>query len=352
MTTASSPFKRDVYKDSELAKILTDRRLRLDEDPVALFTDIDKTFYRVDKAGAAREITLTAQQEHWPIIAITGNPYPILLERILSGELPYFHVIAGAVGTEIWFLHAESERRWYIQDKNFENRLLQTGFIRSQLLPVAHTMVERFHQQHPDWNFSFQDPAQEAKMLTHPDPLYQPFKISFNFTSPSTEESLAAVLQSIKEFFPNHPIVICEDSSPSQLSVKHYCADIVAGTKSGALAYIQSMFGIKKGIVAGDSGNDVDMLLNSNTLTAVIVGGHELRARSAIEKAQFSERRWLGIFKRPSAKRVHIDTGEHRQAGESILHLLRSFNKKSIWQRLSNTFSSAWRKRSSMYDKS
>jgi len=87
--------------------------------------------------------------------------------------------------------------------------------------------------------------------------------------------------------------------------MKKYCLDILATTKSGAVQYLRQLLGITRGIIAGDSGNDVDMLLESSPLTAVLVGGYEPYARSAIEAA--------------ANHGVYVDQDLKRQAAESIL---------------------------------
>lgn len=333
---------RFTYGGSDIFRIIAGQKER-GESVTVLFTDIDRTFYRADKQQAAQQLTAKAQQKGWPIVAITGNGYQGVLDRIMAGELPYFQVIAGSVGTEIWVLHHnQTGQPQYRQDRFFQRLLLQSGFIRPELSRRSRRLVERFRTEHPDWQFEFQDPAKEQQLLTAPDPLYQPFKISFYFFSPSDFESLQQVTQEVSQYFPQQSIITCGEINynrtlPPDAVTKKYCLDLLASTKSGALNYLRHLLGVQKGIVAGDSGNDVDMLVESGILSSVLVGGYEPAAKVAIDQALAAQRggriaALKQLFFR--TKRVDVERDGRSQAAESILRAADSLENKTFWHNI------------------
>jgi hydroxymethylpyrimidine pyrophosphatase-like HAD family hydrolase len=119
----------------------------------------------------------------------------------------------------------------------------------------------------------------------------QPFKISFHFFA-SSDREIDTVMGAIAEMFPSQKIVMCgeigHNATVQEGQPLKYCVDIVAATKADAVNYLTRILDIKKGVVAGDSGNDVDMLLNSDNMDAVLVGGYKSEAINYIDKATAS----------------------------------------------------------------
>ncbi|MCL5774751.1 MAG: HAD family hydrolase, partial [Patescibacteria group bacterium] len=202
-----------------------------------------------------------------------------------------------------------------------------SGFDRVRLVGQAKTMLAKFSQSHPDWQMNFQLPEKEQSLEASPEPDYQKFKISFHFFS--SPEELEAVSQEVSGFFPNQNILTCEEighnrNLPADAPVKKYCLDILPATKADAVNYLEKICGINKGLVAGDSGNDTAMLVDSQRLTAVLVGGYKTELKSAVDSKIPSLRPGKRSFQRITTasggtKAVYIEQGE-RLAAESILH--------------------------------
>ncbi|MCL5008791.1 MAG: hypothetical protein M1400_00420 [Patescibacteria group bacterium] len=133
----------------------------------------------------------------------------------------------------------------------------------------------------------------------------------------------------MSRFFPKQNILTCEEighnrNLPANAPIKKYCLDILPATKADAVNYLEKICGINKGLVAGDSGNDTAMLIDSRGLTAVLVGGYKTELRSAVDSKTPSPKPGKRSFQRITAasgetKAVYIEQGE-RLAAESILH--------------------------------
>lgn len=160
----------------------------------------------------------------------------------------------------------------------------------------------------------------------------QPYKISFYFFS--KQGQLDEVSKIFADKFPDQKIIICEEISynsklSSENELKKYCLDIVPFTKGDAVNYLLKVTGINRGIVAGDSGNDVDMLLESKNLNGVLVGGYKKEAILSLKRVinDSSDSNWKNgkrSFQRvvnPDGivKNIYIEPeSEKRKASESI----------------------------------
>lgn len=276
------------YKGSKLLEMKKNQEA--EQKPfTVIVTDIDNTFVREDRLEASKELTRKAEEENYPIIAVTGNDFESVKKRIEEGNLPYFQIIAGNVGTEIWILKEgpEGEKK-YIKDEMFEKILETSGFNRKELSKRATELVERFQDSYPDAVFDFQNPEKEKDYLKGKTEDIQKFKISFFFFASNLEE-IMKIAEEVNKKFPNQKIVITEEIGYSKEHPgekrKKYCLDILPVTKAEVVNYLTFLTDIEQGIVAGDSGNDIDMLLNSVKLNAILVGGATPEAILAIESS-------------------------------------------------------------------
>jgi hydroxymethylpyrimidine pyrophosphatase-like HAD family hydrolase len=338
---ASQEFSAEQKESRELAEAyagstmfqMLDRQAARGEEQTALFTDIDNTFIRAGKEAASHELTALAETRDYPIVAVTGNDFAGVMKRIDNGELPHFQVIAGSVGTELWVLHEDESGKTYKKDEFYENMLAQSGYERLALAQRAHQLVDDLKQSHPDWQLDFQIPEREQEYLNNPDPNYQRFKISFHFFAGN--EEISQVADTFKEAYPGQAIVTCEEIGhnqrlPEDAEVKKYCLDVLPLTKAGAVDYLTRIADIKKGIVAGDSGNDVNMLLESGTMNAVLVGGYKKEAGQAISrevKTKEGKRSFRSVETPEGKKAVYIEGQEGVLAAESILRAAKILNR-------------------------
>jgi len=183
--------KPETITEKEAKKILLEpyqesEYLRMKENQEGPFTiiatDIDNTFYREDRREASQELKKIAESENCPIVAVTGNDFQGIKRRIDQGELPYFQIISGSVGTEIWILKEDPEgNKEYVKDENFEEILKASGFQRKEISKKAMDLVEKFRETYPDANFDFQNPEKEKEYCEDKTEDVQPFKISFYF---------------------------------------------------------------------------------------------------------------------------------------------------------------------------
>ncbi|OQA03656.1 MAG: Sucrose-6F-phosphate phosphohydrolase [bacterium ADurb.Bin400] len=159
----------------------------------------------------------------------------------------------------------------------------------------------------------------------------QRFKISFHFYA-AKPETVAMIERLASSIFPNHYTIICEEIGynrglPAKTSIRKYCLDVVAATKSTAVRYISTLTGVSEGIVAGDSGNDVDMLLENSKFHAVLVGGATSEAVSEIEKRLASKTKgsvYKMVGRNGTTKSCYVERDPKRMGPESIIEAVKA----------------------------
>ncbi len=250
----------------------------------ALFTDIDNTFFRKDRATSSKKLFTDLHQENYPVIAVTGNNHSTVEKRIQSGELPYFPIIAGAVGTEIYVLHEENGKKVYKKDEAYEELLRTKGYNRPELAKTGQQLIAdlggknpEYKESHPEWRIDFQHPEDEQKYKEGKAVPETPFTMSF-YAFAASDESVKTLRTEVSKRFSQERVVMCEEIGyNSQMQAgdtnKKYCIDILPTTKAGVIDYIADKTGVGFKVVAGDSGNDLEMLMESNTGVSVSVGG-------------------------------------------------------------------------------
>lgn len=280
----------------------------------ALFTDIDNTWYRPDSPAAveaAWELRERASAAPYPIIAVTGASFDGLVwPRVENEVLPRPEVVASSVGTSIRFLLTNNR---FVKDMEYEQRLQDTGFKRLEVLQAVNHLLPQLHAEGVE--ISFQEPEIEAAYLESPDPDYQPYKLSMHFFA--DEAGVRDTAAFFGREFSRFKIVTCEDvyhnaTLPPEAPSKKYCLDIVAANKADAVNYIIKKLRLMRGAIGGDSGNDIDMLLDTpKSFIAVAVGGHKAELKAALEahKAAFGD----------THKPIYIDTHPDRLAAQTLL---------------------------------
>lgn len=290
------------------------------------FTDIDNSFYRPDRVAISKDLGARAESLSYPIVAVTGNDYAGVLKRIESGELPPFEMIIGSVGTEIWVRQAETNA--YHKDRAYEKKLEDSGYHRPQVAELVSQFMSAVNAAEPGFQVEYQNPVVELSYLQTADHSeVQPFKISCFFYAGS-EGEVANLTQLANEKFPDQALVVCEEIGyNSRLEPgdqrKKYNLDVLPITKAGAVAYACSLLDVKKGLVAGDSGNDSDMLIDSGTLAAVVVGGAKSELVQAVNTQAPTEK--PASFRKVTnehgqTKAYYVERDSSRLGPDSIAH--------------------------------
>lgn len=302
------------YQGSEVTK-KREAQLKRGEVFKAIFGDIDNTLYRGDRHYSAWELYEDAQKMSVPIISVTGNDYHSVQKRIDSGQLPPYDIIAGEVGTDIWVLHKDSNGNiFYTQDQNYQNHLVNIGFDRQTIALQFSNIIESYRRYNPNFMLDYQDAVKENELayLKGQTVLVQKFKLSGYYVAKSEEES-KQLTKFVSDKIPNIKVVTCEEigyneENPNSL-LKKYCIDLLPITKAGAVNYLCDLLRVEAGVVAGDSGNDSDMLINSRPfLHSIAVGKRKSELTEAInnviQKEQPPNKRFAWIVN---------DRGEHKR---------------------------------------
>lgn len=337
----------DVYENSPYAQMRAAQAER-GEAFTAAFTDVDNTFHRKDRQEASRELFASAVEKDYPLVAVTGNDLAGIAKRQETNDLPKFPILIGSVGTEVHILQPDGT---YKRDEEFREMLLkEKHFDRPVIAQSAAEMIADVAARIPDAELNYQgteqSPYRQAEEAYVKDPeankeKVQEFKVSFHFFADSPK-AVEAIAREAEQRFPGQELVICEEINynnqlPPEEQRKKYCLDVVPITKAGAVEYVTKRTGVEKGIVAGDSGNDADMLMQSGKLQAVVVGGakselmHSVADTAPEKSGKSSFRRVLG--QDGTLKAMYVERGE-RKGPESIQYagevLQRAENIKKI----------------------
>jgi hydroxymethylpyrimidine pyrophosphatase-like HAD family hydrolase len=234
-----------------------------------IFTDIDNTFVYDGCKAATVAVLGLACKRRMPVVAVTGADLNSVFSRIMADELPYFRALATSCGTEIYFL----SKGGYYQDHHWDNQL-RSRFNRKEVFFRAENLAREWAVTSPGCELEIQ-----KKKVT------EKYKVSFYFkASDGLVASMAA--EEILSYFSEYQLAWCEDITwEPKDGLRRYCVDVLAANKQDAVEYITEQLGITDGIVAGDSGNDAEMVLDCDRrFVGVVVGGAREELKEALRK--------------------------------------------------------------------
>lgn len=255
-----------------------------------IFADIDNTLYRSDRVDALQRLSETCLKQHIDLIAVTGNIFDSVYKRILAKELPYFFAVVASAGTEIYMLKNDTS---YIQDKDWSKLIVDTGFNRKKIVTVVQKNIEILNTEHPEWHIIPQHIPEEK------------FKVSFWYEAQSLQQA-EKIANLLSRQFPGVRTHWCTDINYTG-EPKRFCFDFLAADKADAVNYIFQYFDYIEGLVCGDSGNDISMILETDQrLIGVVVGGSAEELIHAIQNAD-------------SHKSIYIETNQNNLGPDSII---------------------------------
>lgn len=278
----------------------------------AVFTDIDNTFYRADRDTASRQLTQLLCERGILLCAVTGASFPAVRKRIVGGELPAFQALASAVGTEIYLLETAGEDPTYVTDPEWEAMLRERGFVRDNVATKLEQHFTALNSQHSSWQAVWQTgtSAQSGER----------FKLSLWYMAEDSTEA-EAIFHELAKPFAAFRCVWCEDINYSGPR-KRYCFDVLAADKADAVAYLFKRLSLAAGLVAGDSGNDATMILQSTSingeLTGVVVGGARPELLAAVHAAGYKHTAYCR-FANANGTPLFVEEDEHRLGPDSLI---------------------------------
>ena len=222
-----------------------------------------------------------------------------------DGELPLADAVVASVGTDIWLRNGKT---WQ-QDKAYVALLERSGFKKSEVTLAASQFIA---QARPGYELAFQQLGAGNDL-----------KVSLHFMA--THQDAAMLAQQASKFFAPFKVISCEEihfnaALPEGTRRFKFCLDIVPSTKADAVSYLVNSLHIEHGFKAGDSGNDVDMLLNPDVLQPILVGGYKPEAHAAITQELTADSKGP-LHTLLDGRRMYIEAGE-RKAAESLAHAI------------------------------
>lgn len=348
----------DAYKSSNIISLLVNQS-KLGLPLTALFTDIDNSWVRDGKQAVSTHLDRVTRMKNIPKIAVTGNDLKGVIERIETGELPWYEAIVGSVGTEIWVLHQDPKtgRKHYVRDEFFNEKLIETKFSENRVIYVQamKDFIKEVSTTDPEKKFNFQTDIEEQFLAiqTLPEPKteeekneqeekkkavmnkIQPFKISGYFFANSAEEA-EKFGKEIGAKFSEQGTIVCEELGynkglkPGELP-KRYCIDVAPITKAGATNHLVNLLGIEQGVAIGDSGNDTKFLLTTKNLMALLVGQAREEAIQTIDRhtVDTGDGTWTTVKdENGNLKTCYREQNEALAGPESIENAIKEIAKK------------------------
>lgn len=316
-----------------------------------LFTDIDDTYLCSASLGKSKTIKAThiltdfLNKHSIPVIAVTARSIQDVQHGYISQYLPKFDAIASSLGTELWLRDQHGK---YVQDKSYYNKILNdTGYKRDKIHAICKQFIKQARTLYPHMRiiFQFQDKESNIEKARAQQELL-PFKISMNFrSSPETAHALNILLKKIlsKKGLPKVKTVLSIDKKKGP-DIYRYNFDVVAATKDMAVSYIQKKYNCK-GIVAGDSGNDKNMILRAGD-AAIVVGKCKQDLREIVQKHAVRKHKYISSIQNEGNNRiVYIEPQNSKLEGpQSILNALVLFMELKILLHNFNPFQFNWEK--------
>ena len=252
----------ELYRKSLFVEKLV--RQQSEGQRIALFADIDQTFVLAGQEDTTARLAAALDETNIPLAYVTGRG----LDGVQRGDAPAPDIAITGVGTAIWVRSGDGV---YQRDEAF-NDLLAKDWNHDAVYALGEALIAEIE------GLEFQDAYKPGR------PVKDQFKISFNFSgnaeaAQAISEKLSASLTPL-----NAGAII---SKNFRFPEGRYYVDflpLVEGKLGKVLPidHIRTMMGIKP-ITAGDSANDLDMLLSGEG-PAILVGNAQSDVRSVIEE--------------------------------------------------------------------
>jgi len=266
----------ELYKNSVLVGKL--RRQGRHGSSVILVSDIDRTFLLKDKPEKTSTAFEVLGENNIPVIFATGRN----IEGVEGDEnLPRADAVLSAVGTEIYIRQPNGE---LIKDEDFRSQLLGAGYNHTKV----HRAITDLIVNLPGlaWQSGYEEPNWESRS----ENTRQEFKMTLLF-EPSDSLDLENCILRLRDSLPDSVGLVVSTMYHRE---NCYYIDVlpsIGGVYGKALAirYLKDKIPSRV-IVAGDSGNDLSMMLESSS-DAVLVGNALPEARDALQDLQYIRNR-------------------------------------------------------------
>lgn len=297
-----------MYTESSLlAKLNEQRKLNPKKQPVCLFSDLDDSFIlkywpsedildrlsqRFTDTILSPDLTIYEptvllrqylEMQHIPLVIVSGRDLYQMeeLKKKFTQDLPAypdimdFDAIIGAVGTEIYI----RSKNGYERDTQYAHLLDQTNYNRERIFVILAALIPKIRKKYNPVAFDFSKRDKEGSVDELPK---LPYKISYEFksdavTAAAIEKTIGAELK--KNGLEKMKILV---SCPYAIDnhINKYNVDIVPMSKDKPITYLKALLDVKA-VVAGDSGNDFDMITKAADC-AIIVGNAKVELKKKI----------------------------------------------------------------------
>jgi hydroxymethylpyrimidine pyrophosphatase-like HAD family hydrolase len=325
--SSESPSVSDCFANSSVLSQLQSQSER-GRARTAIFSDIGDTLIAHNleprAIADAQRLRRMVDERSWPLIAVSGVEFTDVQQRLADSDIPMTSVVIASVGTVIWVRQVDGT---FLKDEAYDRRMQSTNYNRLDIVKKTKAIIKELQ---PELRIVFQNPKQEERWLKHPTSTYWPYKVSLHYLS--SPDRAASVASTFGQQFPDFEIVFCEETNfNSHLAPdapeRMYCLDIVPATQADAINYLVERLDITDGFKAGDSGNDVHMLLNSDPLTPILVGGYQPEALATITQRLVTGNKKGPVHRLDDGRSIYIENNHTYHAATSLLRAIRVLSK-------------------------
>lgn len=350
-----------VEKDERVINTMKERQQALGRDFTVVCSDFDNSFFGYHDSSNIKDslfLRTLLKENNIPLIIITGGDAVNVIKKMIEAGMEPPEVIVAKAGTEIYYRINKINKKNgncdfeetnpddilktnYVSDTDFYQEVCASGFNRKTLVESSEDLIRVLKE----YQFVFQKPEDEERFLID-NITDQPHKLSFYFFDNNDSRATDKILIEVKEWLNNlgfeAEVLICEEINynrdlPPHAS-KKYCLDLVpkikrfgCGGKKAAMLYLINKFEAKRGIIAGDSGNDAEMMINpyGSWFLRVVVGGAKPELWQAFSNKHRHRQIGATPFRRfldEELKRIKFfmeDDDRQRVAAASILEAIR-----------------------------
>lgn len=293
---------------SLLSKIEKQRKLKSNVKPLCLFSDLDDSYILkywptediLEKYSQKYTDTILSpdlkiyeptialknylDQNSIPLIVVSGRDMhqmnelrKVFIDKLPNSNIMNFDGIIGAVGTEIYI----NDNSNYTMDPDYYQLLEQTSFNRKKIYEILESLIIIIRERYKPESFDFSkrdkhNSVDELPQLSH--------KLSLEFKT--DDQTSKDIINFIKSEFQknNFPSINTLMSCPYNIreKINKYNIDVVPVSKDKPILYLKELLDVFT-IVAGDSGNDFDMLTKSADY-GIIVGNAKTELTEALSR--------------------------------------------------------------------
>lgn len=324
----------------------------------SLFLDIDGTVLRegIDNAEFYNQI----EEGLWGLTYVTGTDFPRMVRLIKEGKIKKPLAASTNLGTRRFYLkesavdkpNHEIEESDFQEDMDLKQKIITTGFDKMTLYKQLHPQaIDKLNNdpRYSKFNLRFLwledtfDAAEYEKKWIPLDP--DKFDLYITVAQGTTREELNEYQNALQKLFPQCDVLMYHNRNFANKD-SEWNVHLLPRNAWGKDRFVQDISKLldTKGLIAGDSGNDVAQLMaryegEGKDFIRAVVGGGKADLLSIIRDERINDERGGSLRKLnlddTHQVRMYDERNQEVKGSQSILYLMRLLER--AWRRFGNT---------------